>query len=214
MIFAYIATKLHVMKNTLLTLLLIVAASFSLNAQDSKPNVNPPDSQPVFANGKMSMAQFFKIYLKYPESAIEAGTEGIVMISFDVEADGEVANPVIVKGAAQSLNEEALRVVSLFPYYKPATKDGENIKMSLTVPVKFQLQTNSTISSSTDGSKPVQKLPLYVIDGKIINDDINVNANEIESIRVIKGQKAIEKYGERALDGAIVITTKQTTPRR
>lgn len=200
------------MKNIAIALFIITSISFAMNAQENGITSAAVDTQPVFAKGKMTMDQFFKIYLKYPEKAIEEGKEGIVLISFDVEADGEVTNPEILKGTDQSLDEEALRVVALFPYYQPATKNGNNVKTSLTVPVKFKLTDTPDQNTSLAPKASSEKFPLYVVDDKIVNDDINVNANEIESIRVIKGKKAIAKYGERAGDGVIVITTKRITP--
>lgn len=53
--------------------------------------------------------------------------------------------------------------------------------------------------------------PLIVIDGKITVDlDLNkINPNTIESINVLKGEKAIEKYAEKGANGVIEITTKK-----
>lgn len=53
--------------------------------------------------------------------------------------------------------------------------------------------------------------PLYILNGKILKSDFNVmsiDADNIESINVLKGKSAVEKYGEEAQDGAIEITTK------
>lgn len=53
--------------------------------------------------------------------------------------------------------------------------------------------------------------PLIVIDGKITVDlDLNkINPNTIESINVLKGEKAIEKYAEKGTNGVVEITTKK-----
>src|SRR6478609_1738242 len=62
--------------------------------------------------------------------------------------------------------------------------------------------------------------PLYVLDGKVISsqnvdrDSIgsivglkSINPNEIESINVLKGVAAIERYGEAGKNGVIVFNT-------
>jgi TonB-dependent SusC/RagA subfamily outer membrane receptor len=50
---------------------------------------------------------------------------------------------------------------------------------------------------------------LIVINGKVYNAELSsINPNAIESISVLKGQSAINAYGEAAKDGAIVIKTK------
>ncbi|MCW3093457.1 MAG: hypothetical protein JWP81_4526 [Ferruginibacter sp.] len=53
--------------------------------------------------------------------------------------------------------------------------------------------------------------PLYVIDGKIESPDYSIKSlspNDIESINVLKGKSAIDKYGEKAINGVIEITMK------
>ncbi len=53
--------------------------------------------------------------------------------------------------------------------------------------------------------------PLYVIDGKEMIDSVlnKLKPDEIESIIVLSDLKATEKYGEKAKDGVIIITTKK-----
>jgi len=54
--------------------------------------------------------------------------------------------------------------------------------------------------------------PLYYIDGKKSKskDLKKISPNNIESVNVFKGDKAIEKYGKKAKDGVIEITTKKS----
>jgi TonB-dependent SusC/RagA subfamily outer membrane receptor len=55
--------------------------------------------------------------------------------------------------------------------------------------------------------------PLYVVDGVIVaRGVIDIDALNIESIEVIKGETAKELYGERAANGVIIIATKQGQP--
>jgi len=64
--------------------------------------------------------------------------------------------------------------------------------------------------------------PLFVIDGvkKIISQEteekkkdldaaLNINPDDIESITVLKGKDAIDKYGDEGKNGVILITTKR-----
>jgi bla regulator protein blaR1 len=54
------------------------------------------------------------------------------------------------------------------------------------------------------------KKPIYVVDGKITSsgDFKNINTNSIESIHVLKGKSAINKYGEKGKNGVIEIKMK------
>ncbi len=70
------------------------------------------------------------------------------------------------------------------------------------------------ISSEILGAPTVlmrgSELYLYVVDGMPINSDTwNINPDDVESYTVLKGPSAAALYGNRALNGAILITTKK-----
>lgn len=52
--------------------------------------------------------------------------------------------------------------------------------------------------------------PLVVVNGKMYTKDINsIAPDQIESINVLKGQSATDKYGAKAKDGVVEITLKK-----
>ena len=53
--------------------------------------------------------------------------------------------------------------------------------------------------------------PLMIVDGKEVEGGSleDINPDDIETVNVYKGDKAIEKYGEKAKDGVVVIKTKK-----
>jgi len=55
------------------------------------------------------------------------------------------------------------------------------------------------------------KKPLLYIDGKEVSDKMmkDINPDTIEKMEVFKGEKALEKYGEKGKNGVIMITTKK-----
>lgn len=55
------------------------------------------------------------------------------------------------------------------------------------------------------------KTPLLILDGKEMKDGNidDIDPNDIESLSVLKGEKAIKKYGDKGKDGVIEITTKK-----
>lgn len=59
------------------------------------------------------------------------------------------------------------------------------------------------------GSASTQKI-VYIVDGKeISNEDFRkIHPNDIERIDILKDKKALEKYGDKAKDGVLLITTK------
>jgi serine protease Do len=55
------------------------------------------------------------------------------------------------------------------------------------------------------------KNPLYILDGKIVASISGIAPTDIESVSVLKGDMAIKKYGEKAADGVIEITSKKNS---
>lgn len=67
-----------------------------------------------------------------------------------------------------------------------------------------------------EGTTTVLNQPLYVVNGKEIEDSISTNfikrldINLIEKVEVLKDAKATSLYGAKGINGVIIITTKQT----
>ena len=78
--------------------------------------------------------------LVYPEIAKENGVQGRVTLQFTVEADGRVTNVRVLRGVDESLDKEAVRVVSSSPKWKPGKQRDRAVKVTYTFPVIFQLR--------------------------------------------------------------------------
>lgn len=100
------------------------------------------DYRPAFLNST-DPAQFLEKwvyqYLKYPESAVRNGIQGKVMVDFIVGKDGKVTDVRVVRGVDPELDEEAVRVVSASPKWKPGRVNGVKVRTSMTIPVEFRL---------------------------------------------------------------------------
>lgn len=72
---------------------------------------------------------------------------------------------------------------------------------------------NKVFLYTTSGEKNIEKLDeiLLIVDGEIVSaaELKNLDENQIEKIKVIKEQKVMEKYGDKAKNGIIEITTKK-----
>ena len=101
------------------------------------------DQRPVFlhsADPKDFLEKWVYQYLKYPASAVRDGIQGKVMVEFIIEKDGSVTNVRVVKGVAEELNDEAVRVIAASPKWKPGRVNNNKVRTSLTVPVEFILE--------------------------------------------------------------------------
>jgi TonB-dependent SusC/RagA subfamily outer membrane receptor len=83
----------------------------------------------------------------------------------------------------------------------------------VSVPVVFSLTPEEKDFISTMQRMGLdQKLPLFVIDNKKVRSRIHLPSYNVESIRVLKGQSAIDQFGEEGENGVVLITTKRGTP--
>ena len=84
-------------------------------------------------------------YIKYPNSAVEEGVQGRVVVEFIIEKNGEVSNVNIVNSVDERLDDEVLKVVRASPKWKPATIKGEAVRVKTSIPVEFRLTRDSKI---------------------------------------------------------------------
>lgn len=99
------------------------------------------EEMPEYPGGMSAMMNFIMDNIKYPEDAKKAGKDGRVTCSFIIDKEGKVTEPHVVQSSGtQSLDEEAVRLVSLMPNWKPGKDKGEPVSVLYTIPVMFKLQ--------------------------------------------------------------------------
>jgi TonB family protein len=81
--------------------------------------------------------------IEYPEEAMEKKQDGVYMVTFTLDKNGEVGNDfkVVAKekpcdGCAQA----AVNAVAEMPKWKPAMKNGKAVAIELTLPVRFNYE--------------------------------------------------------------------------
>lgn len=99
------------------------------------------DVKPQFRGGDANaFSAWVNSRLKYPAPAKENGIQGKVTLQFTIEPNGKVTNVEVLRGVDKALDEEAVRVVSKSPRWKPGYVDGKPVKVTYTFPVIFQLR--------------------------------------------------------------------------
>ncbi|MCM1484337.1 MAG: M56 family metallopeptidase [Muribaculaceae bacterium] len=79
--------------------------------------------------------------LKYPQSAINDGVEGTVIVEFTVASDGSVRDAKVTKSVRDDVDAVALNTVRKSPKWIPAKPGGES---RVVVPVRFHLPSVSS----------------------------------------------------------------------
>lgn len=77
--------------------------------------------------------------IKYPEMAVMAGIEGRVVVEFIIDQEGNVRDPVIVRGIGGGCDEEALRAVSKAKFI-PGKQRGKPVLVRFSLPINFSLK--------------------------------------------------------------------------
>ena len=95
--------------------------------------------EPSFPGGPAAMSWWLQSHVTYPESAIGKNEQGIVYVRFVVNIDGSISNIQIKKSVSESLDQEAIRVVSIMPKWIPAELQGEFVSTYFTLPIAFRL---------------------------------------------------------------------------
>ena len=100
---------------------------------------------PEFPGGMLKLMEFIRQNIQYPQAAKQNKLEGTVIMQVVIDKDGTVTQPRIlcsvnpVLSADAALCEEALRIVSIMPKWKPGKQRGKEVRVSYTVPVIFSL---------------------------------------------------------------------------
>ncbi len=97
------------------------------------------EDMPEYPGGMEAMMKFVAENLNYPKQMEKDKVEGRVLLSFIVEKDGSVTNIEAVESPHPALTQEAIRVVSSMPKWKPGKQDGKEVRVQFMLPINFKL---------------------------------------------------------------------------
>lgn len=129
------------MKNFFLTIFLISVSiqllSQTITDNDTIYELRQVSKQPQFTEG--NILSYIRQNIRYPHKALENNITGTVYIQFVINKKGEVVNPIIGRKVNSLLDKEALRIVKSVPNWIPAEKNGENVNVKYTIPIRFNI---------------------------------------------------------------------------
>lgn len=98
------------------------------------------EEMPEFPGGQEALVKFLARNMLYPAPARENGIQGSVYVNFVVNTDGSVSDVRVLKGIGGGCDEEAVRVVSMLPKWKPGKQRGVPTRVQYNLPVRFKLE--------------------------------------------------------------------------
>ena len=103
--------------------------------------VGAVEEKPTFNGGDANeFSKWVNSRLVYPEIAKENGVEGRVTLQFTIDKDGRLGDVKVLSAPDKTLADEAVRVVSASPKWKPGKQRDRAVKVSYTFPVIYKLR--------------------------------------------------------------------------
>lgn len=108
-------------------------------APASAPTVyHVADEMPAFPGGPEAFQKFLRKELKYPDEALRRGVSGRVFVRFIITHEGRIRDAEVVKGLGSGLDQEALRLVRIMPWWTPGRISGQPVWVAYTLPIVFR----------------------------------------------------------------------------
>lgn len=96
------------------------------------------DRQPSFPGGYNAMVSFINQTRHYPENAYRNRVEGRVLCSFMIEPDGRLTDVRVICSVEESLDREAVRIISSMPRWEAALVGDRPVKVHYILPIHFR----------------------------------------------------------------------------
>ena len=98
------------------------------------------EEMPVFPGGDEAFHRYLVTTINYPAEAQRLNLSGTVYVRFVVDEVGRIRDAAVVKGCGHGLDEEALRLVRLMPWWTPGRERGRPVWVQRTLPISFRLR--------------------------------------------------------------------------
>ena len=86
------------------------------------------------------ISEYMHQNMRYPESAVQRGIEGVVIVLFRVYEDGSVHDVAVMKSLDPALDAEAIRLVSNMPLWRPANAHNRKVKEYHNLGISFRFK--------------------------------------------------------------------------
>ena len=117
---------------------------------------NDCDVKPMFLSSNdpsYFLEKWVYPYLRYPRYAVENGIQGRVLVDLVIDEGGNVRDVTVSRSIHTVLDEEAVRVISTSPKWRPGRHRGRKVKVALTIPVDFRLEKDGKGSFGINGKR-------------------------------------------------------------
>lgn len=116
----------------------------SVDPDPAIPTVEKPfiivKEMPSFPGGESALLQYVIDHVRYPEDALMNRIQGTVILRFVVSSTGEIKDVELIRSVDPLLDNEAIKVISGMPRWKPGKQDGRPVPVYFSIPVVFRIK--------------------------------------------------------------------------
>lgn len=186
---------------------ILIISFLGLNAQEYAI-----DKSAKFVGKPSNINSYIQKNLQYPTDDWWECKQGTVIVEGVVTVDGSFIEQHIVESVTPLMDIEALRIADMMQSWKPAKLKRCNVNSKVRIEVDFTLSENEIKQIEVFKKHGLEnKMPLFVLDKKIVNGRLSIESYNIKSVRVLKGKNAIDTYGEQGKHGVVEIKSKKGT---
>ena len=103
------------------------------------------EQMPEYPGGDEAMMKFIRDNIVIPDStSLFERPNNRVVVGFIVNENGSLSDIAIKRGVSKEMDIEALRVVKLFPKFRPGKQQGKTVKVAFVLPVQFGIPNKPT----------------------------------------------------------------------
>jgi len=104
---------------------------------------------PEYKGGDVSLMDFLKKNINYPEAAKNKNIQGRVIVGFVVNTLGKIEKAKVLRGLSPECDKEALRVINLMTNWIPGKQNGVPVSVRYTLPIKFGDASGNIVTTSS-----------------------------------------------------------------
>lgn len=112
------------------------------NGTSTEQSADRPDVMPQYPGGLEALMNYITSEMEYPDDAFRNGLQGTCVVQFVVTKTGHVDQVKVLRSISPELDAEVVRVCSQIGNFEPGQVEGKPVNVSLTLPVKFKLESS------------------------------------------------------------------------
>lgn len=189
----YIIIRADGMENISMTV-----SPFLMNQNDAYPIVmrkksgekiySSVETMPEYPGGMKYFKRYIDRNLKYPEEAKRNKIEGVVVMQFVVEKNGDITSPKVVRRLEASLDSVAMNLIKGMPRWTPASDHGVKVRCKYSVPIAFKIPVPKPVVIENNPIKEIAGDSLVTLnDSTILRPDTLIK-DSILSDSIIKNK--------------------------